>query len=94
MASLFAPVRHSYRYLQRQAHEQPVIFFSCIIGLAGPVLLVAVPPLRERLGYKAIERPPTTYPRAYILFSMTSDEADSTSVPKRARVPVTGYEDE
>ncbi|KIP04174.1 hypothetical protein PHLGIDRAFT_109905 [Phlebiopsis gigantea 11061_1 CR5-6] len=54
--------RHGYRYLQRQAHEQPVIFYSCVLGLIGPVMVITVPPIRETLGYKPIERPPTTYP--------------------------------
>ncbi|KAI0086805.1 hypothetical protein BDY19DRAFT_1092797 [Irpex rosettiformis] len=77
MASLFSPFRQTYRYLQRQAHEQPVIYYSLILGLIGPVLLVTVPPIRQSLGWKPAERPPTSYP-----------------LPKRARVPVSGYDDE
>lgn len=85
MATLFSPLRTSYRYLvsspcpstrsnwnechffvqqQRQAHEQPVIFYSCVLGLIGPVMLVTVPPVRTALGYKSPEQIPTTYPRA------------------------------
>ncbi|KZT65713.1 hypothetical protein DAEQUDRAFT_814109 [Daedalea quercina L-15889] len=62
MATLFSPLRQTYRYLQRQAHEQPVIFYSCVLGLIGPVMLVTVPPIREAFGYKSPERVPTTYP--------------------------------
>ncbi|KAI0781658.1 hypothetical protein BC629DRAFT_1289586 [Irpex lacteus] len=77
MASLFSPFRQTFRYLQRQAHEQPVIYYSIVLGLIGPALVVTVPPIRERFGWKPAERPPTTYP-----------------LPKRARVPVSGYDDE
>ncbi|KAI0704438.1 hypothetical protein C8T65DRAFT_654040 [Cerioporus squamosus] len=59
MATAF---RQTYRYLQRQAHEQPVIFYSVIIGLIGPVMLVTVPPIRKSLGYGPREPIPTSYP--------------------------------
>ncbi|KAH9927646.1 uncharacterized protein B0H18DRAFT_907382 [Fomitopsis serialis] len=62
MAAIFSPFRQTYRYLQRQAHEQPVIFYSCIIGLTGPIMLITVPPLRRAYGYKTPEPIPTTYP--------------------------------
>ncbi|KAJ7707695.1 hypothetical protein B0H17DRAFT_1192150 [Mycena rosella] len=56
------PFRATYRMLQRHAHESPVIFYSCVIGAIGPVLLVTVPPLKERLGYKPSEPIPLSYP--------------------------------
>ncbi|KAF7312253.1 DUF155 domain-containing protein [Mycena indigotica] len=59
MSSVF---RASYRVLQRHAHESPVIFYSCVIGLIGPALLVTVPPLKEQLGYKPAEPIPLSYP--------------------------------
>ncbi|KAI0076690.1 hypothetical protein K474DRAFT_1597603 [Panus rudis PR-1116 ss-1] len=62
MASLFSPLKQSYRYLQRQAHEQPVIFYSCVIGLIGPVMVVTVPPIRKAFGWKPSEPIPTSYP--------------------------------
>ncbi|RXW25547.1 hypothetical protein EST38_g316 [Candolleomyces aberdarensis] len=61
MAALFSPFRSSYRYLQRQAHENPVIFYSCVIGGIGPVLALVVPPIREHFGYV----PPPTIPNGY-----------------------------
>ncbi|KAH9850408.1 hypothetical protein C2E23DRAFT_834969 [Lenzites betulinus] len=61
MASLFS-FRQTYRYLQRQAHEQPTIFYAVVIGLIGPVMLVTVPPIRKSLGYKNPEIIPTSYP--------------------------------
>ncbi|KAF8349109.1 hypothetical protein F5887DRAFT_949332 [Amanita rubescens] len=62
MASITGPFRSTYRYLQRQAHENPVIFYSVIIGTIGPVLVVTVPPIRERWGYRPAEMVPTSYP--------------------------------
>ncbi|TFK40351.1 hypothetical protein BDQ12DRAFT_648808 [Crucibulum laeve] len=62
MASLTAPFRNTFRYLQRQAHENPVIFYSVIIGSIGPVLVVAVPPIRAHFGWRPAEMVPTSYP--------------------------------
>ncbi|KAK7696404.1 hypothetical protein QCA50_001060 [Cerrena zonata] len=59
---LFSPLRQTYRYLQKQAHEQPVIFYSCVIGFAGPIMVITVPPIRKRFGWKPAEPIPTTYP--------------------------------
>ncbi|KAF8581958.1 hypothetical protein K439DRAFT_189115 [Ramaria rubella] len=61
-SSILSPWRNSFRYLQRQAHEKPVIFFSLILGCIGPVLVVTVPPVRKSMGYKPAERVPTSYP--------------------------------
>ena len=56
---------HSHRVgrQQRQAHENPVILWSFGLGLVGPVLVMTVPPIRKRMGWKPAEYPPTTYPR-------------------------------
>ncbi|TCD71085.1 hypothetical protein EIP91_000177 [Steccherinum ochraceum] len=62
MAALFSPFRSTFRYMQRQAHESPVIFYSCILGVIGPVMVITVPPIRASLGWKPAERVPTTYP--------------------------------
>ncbi|BEJ13912.1 hypothetical protein CspHIS471_0310860 [Cutaneotrichosporon sp. HIS471] len=51
-----------YRAFQRTAHEQPVIFYSLVIGFAGPALVFGVPPIRKSMGWKPAERVPTTYP--------------------------------
>ncbi|KAF5342500.1 hypothetical protein D9611_001528 [Ephemerocybe angulata] len=58
MASLF---RGTSKYLQRQAHENPVLFYSCIIGAVGPVLALVVPPVRAHFGYV----PPPPLPMGY-----------------------------
>ncbi|KAF8554415.1 N19M, NADH-ubiquinone oxidoreductase 9.5 kDa subunit [Imleria badia] len=78
MASIVSPFRRTYRYLQYLAHEQPVIFWSCVMGTAGPVLALTVPSIRQKyFGYVPAERVPTTFP-----------------LPKRPRRPIQGYEDE
>ncbi|KIM84828.1 hypothetical protein PILCRDRAFT_67183 [Piloderma croceum F 1598] len=62
MSVLTSPFRQSYRYLQRQAHEQPVIFYSVVIGFIGPAMVLTVPPIRKRFGWSPAEAIPTTYP--------------------------------
>ncbi|GAA5863693.1 hypothetical protein JCM5296_003991 [Sporobolomyces johnsonii] len=75
--SLLGPFRNTYKYLQRQAHEKPAIFYSIILGFIGPVAVVTVPEVRKRFfGWKPVERPPTTYP-----------------LPNRPREATEGYED-
>lgn len=95
---------------QRQAHEQPVIFYSLVIGLVGPVMLVTVPPIRKTLGYRYSDPIPTSYPGESLssIFPGSAEEQGEamlagmgaqaeltrTTVPKRERRPVQGYEDE
>ncbi|GAA5994893.1 uncharacterized protein JCM10292_004415 [Rhodotorula paludigena] len=62
MSALFSPFRRTYTYLQRQAHEQPAVFYSIAIGFVGPIMVLTVPDIRRRFGWKQVERPPTTYP--------------------------------
>ncbi|KJA26278.1 hypothetical protein HYPSUDRAFT_133079 [Hypholoma sublateritium FD-334 SS-4] len=62
MSALTGPFSRTYRYLQRQAHENPVIFYSVVIGTIGPLMTVTILPLRERLGYRQSEMIPQTYP--------------------------------
>ncbi|KZS88536.1 hypothetical protein SISNIDRAFT_417999 [Sistotremastrum niveocremeum HHB9708] len=62
IGSFASPFRNTYRSLHRAAHEQPVLLWSLIIGALGPVALVAVPPIRRRLGYKSTPPAPSSYP--------------------------------
>ncbi|CAO1621447.1 unnamed protein product [Parajaminaea phylloscopi] len=62
MAAIFSPFRSTYRYLQRTAHEQPVIFWSFLVGSVGPIAVVTVPPIRRSFGWVPAERIPTSYP--------------------------------
>ncbi|KAL0077245.1 hypothetical protein F4703DRAFT_1882863, partial [Phycomyces blakesleeanus] len=56
---------------------RPVIFWSFVIGSAGPLMVWTVPTIRrEYFGFKGVERLPITYP-----------------LPNRARNPPAGYED-
>jgi len=48
--------------------EKPAIFYSVVIGAAGPVMLLVVPPIRRRLGAEPIPVIPLTYPGRPILF--------------------------
>lgn len=50
------------RYFRWASRERPALFWSCIIGGAGPVMLAVVPPIRYRLGDPDAKRIPTTYP--------------------------------
>ncbi|KAK9900083.1 hypothetical protein P389DRAFT_165224 [Cystobasidium minutum MCA 4210] len=56
------PFRQSFRYVQRQAHENPVITYAIAVGAAGPLAVLIVPPVRRSLGYVSPPRPPTTFP--------------------------------
>ncbi|KAF9048739.1 hypothetical protein BJ165DRAFT_1343515 [Panaeolus papilionaceus] len=62
MSAVAGPFRRTYRYLQRQAHESPVIFYSIVLGSIGPVMVLTVPPIRERFGWRPAERIPASYP--------------------------------
>ncbi|KAF8896383.1 hypothetical protein BD779DRAFT_582404 [Infundibulicybe gibba] len=48
--------------LSLSSHENPVIFYSIVIGAVGPVMVVAVPPIRSYFGYRPSEIVPTSYP--------------------------------
>ncbi|GJJ72768.1 hypothetical protein EMPS_05126 [Entomortierella parvispora] len=51
-----------FQYIRRAAHSNPYIFTSFVVAAIGPVLVVAVPPLRESQGYVRPARVPDTYP--------------------------------
>ncbi|ODN96446.1 hypothetical protein L198_04160 [Cryptococcus wingfieldii CBS 7118] len=51
-----------YRYTQRLAHESPVIFWSLLLGFAGPVAVLTVPPIRRSFGYQSPAPIPTSFP--------------------------------
>merc|ERR1712032_713828 len=59
---VFRPFANTYRFLQRSAHESPVVFFSLLIGAVGPIAVVTIPPIRKHYGWKPAERIPTSYP--------------------------------
>ncbi|KAH9812091.1 hypothetical protein DFH28DRAFT_1130338 [Melampsora americana] len=56
-------LRRTHLYLKRQAHENPAIFWSILIGSSGPILLATVPPIRRNyFGYRSPEPIPASYP--------------------------------
>ncbi|KAG9047073.1 hypothetical protein FS837_003110 [Tulasnella sp. UAMH 9824] len=58
----FAPSRGLYASLRRHAHENPTIFWSCVLGAIGPVIAITVPPVRKSMGWVPPEQIPTSYP--------------------------------
>ncbi|CAI7582349.1 NADH-ubiquinone oxidoreductase 9.5 kDa subunit [Penicillium manginii] len=50
------------RWMRWAAHEKPAIFFSCLIGISGPIMLAALPPVRRALGDYDPAPIPMSYP--------------------------------
>ncbi|KFY23278.1 hypothetical protein V493_05965 [Pseudogymnoascus sp. VKM F-4281 (FW-2241)] len=50
------------KYLHWAAIQKPAIFYSIIIGSMGPVLVLTVPGIRQRLGDGPRPPIPSTYP--------------------------------
>ncbi|KAF1994274.1 hypothetical protein P154DRAFT_527181 [Amniculicola lignicola CBS 123094] len=67
-----------FKYLHWASINKPAYFYSIIIGCAGPVMIVTVPPIRRYMGDE-VGRPriPQTYP-----------------IPKGPRPRPSGFEDD
>jgi len=50
------------RYLKWTSINKPAYFYSCVVGTAGPVLVLTVPPIRRYMGEEQIAKIPMTYP--------------------------------
>ncbi|KAH6643618.1 hypothetical protein C7974DRAFT_407344 [Boeremia exigua] len=50
------------RYLKWASINKPAYFYSIVVGCVGPILVVAVPPIRRYLGEEQITKIPLTYP--------------------------------
>ncbi|KAF2858084.1 putative NADH-ubiquinone oxidoreductase 9.5 kDa subunit [Piedraia hortae CBS 480.64] len=50
------------KYCVWAARHKPAIFWSCVLGCMGPIMLVTVPPLRQRFGDGPRPQIPLTYP--------------------------------
>lgn len=59
--------RQPIRYMRWASHEKPALFWSVIIGCAGPVCMLVGPPIRRQLGYERAERIPMTYPSMFFV---------------------------
>jgi hypothetical protein len=50
------------RYLKWASYNKPAYFYSIVVGCAGPIMLVTVPPIRRYLGEEQRPKIPMTYP--------------------------------
>lgn len=53
------------RYLKWASINKPAYFYSIIVGLTGPVMVLTVPPIRRYMGEEQIPKIPLTYPSTY-----------------------------
>lgn len=54
------------KYCRWAARERPALFWSVIIGAAGPIAMPIVPPIRHYFGDIDAPPVPVTYPSAFI----------------------------
>ncbi|KAL4730941.1 n19m, NADH-ubiquinone oxidoreductase 9.5 kDa subunit [Fusarium chlamydosporum] len=54
------------KYCRWAARERPALFWSVIIGAAGPVAMPIVPPIRHYFGDIDAPPVPVTYPGAFL----------------------------
>lgn len=52
------------RYCRWASRERPALFWSCVVGGLGPVILISGRPILTRLGYEYATPIPMTYPGA------------------------------
>jgi hypothetical protein len=50
------------RYLRWASHNKPAYFYSIIVGLMGPAIMVVAPPVRRYFGDGPRAKIPMTYP--------------------------------
>jgi len=55
------------RYLRWFSYEHPAYFWSLVIGAAGPVAMVTVPPIRRLVGDEDAPPIPPSYPSTCVL---------------------------
>ncbi|KAH9249963.1 hypothetical protein BASA81_012270 [Batrachochytrium salamandrivorans] len=65
------------QYLKHNLYHHPIAFVSSVLGIAAPVMLFVVYPIRYEMGYRMPKDIPKSFP-----------------VPRRARNPPVGFEDE
>lgn len=91
--------KQPFRYLKWASIHKPAYFYSIIIGLAGPVFVFTVPPIRKSMGYERAPKVPQTYPgtRSHVACEADRQRPWSTNisaVPKGPRLHPSGFEDE
>lgn len=67
-----------FRYMRYASHEHPAIFYSIVMGFAGPALLVAVP-IRRALGFDDSPPLPMTWPSEFCQCRGMSGEGGLTT---------------
>jgi len=50
------------RYMKWASINKPAYFYSIMVGCAGPIMVVTVPPIRRYMGEEQIPKIPMTYP--------------------------------
>jgi hypothetical protein len=50
------------RYLRWASVNKPAYFYSIVIGCAGPIMVLTVPPVRRYMGQEQRPKIPMTYP--------------------------------
>jgi hypothetical protein len=83
------------KYCRWAARERPALFWSVIIGAAGPVAMPIVPPIRHYFGDIDAPPVPVTYPSAFLSSASmpTSNTRLTYTVPSGPRKQLTGYDD-
>lgn len=51
-----------FRYLRYASHTKPALFWSIVLGAAGPVLFVGSIPVKRVMGIQNRPKVPATYP--------------------------------
>lgn len=54
-----------FRYLRYASHTSPALFWSLVLGTAGPVIFVGSIPVKRVLGIENRAKVPATYPGMY-----------------------------
>lgn len=85
------------------SHTSPALFWSVMLGAAGPVVFLASIPLKRKLGIAEREMVPQTYPSRFssfpgVVMRDSGGRGGLTGgggvVPNRARKIPAGFDDE
>jgi hypothetical protein len=55
------------RYLRWASVNKPAYFYSIVIGCAGPIMVLTVPPVRRYMGQEQRPKIPMTYPSTFCI---------------------------
>lgn len=60
-----------FRFLRWASHERPSLFYACIMGGMGPILLIVDPPIKRYFGIERRPAIPLTYPSTVSLVAIS-----------------------